>query len=160
MSRRLTFTILILGVGILAVYVGNNLYRNYNRPSQPSLPNPLENVEFPSEPTQYPADWPDELKFPEDFTLLDSTSGILPESTTTGWSAKLKYQGKPSDAVKLASAFLEEKGWTIFQKTQLDSGGFSLILEREQGGGIVIIDADPNDVSASLIIATLFPKRN
>lgn len=160
MSKKIITLLAIFGVVLLTAYVGYYAYINYYLPSRVKLPPPLRNVEFPSEPTQYPEDWPDDLKFPEDFVLVDSTSGTLPESTTEGWSAKLRYQGKPSDAVELASAFFEEKGWTIFQKTRLDSGGFSLILQREQGSGIVVIDSDPNDASATLIIATLFPYRN
>jgi hypothetical protein len=162
MSKKLTSLVLIgiLGGCAVALFIGFRLYSNYNRPSQNSLPSPLEVIEFPAEPTQYPVDWPDDLKFPEEFVLVDSTTGQMPESTTTGWSAKLRYQGKPSDAVELASAFFKEKGWTILQKIQMDSGGFTLILQREQGSGIIVIETDPNNNSETLIVATLFPKKN
>jgi hypothetical protein len=160
MSKKLPIVLAIFGICFLASAIGYYFYTNYYRPARVTLPSALENIEFPSEPTQYPAGWPDDLKFPEGLVLVDSTSGTLPESTTTGWSAKLRYQGKPSDATKLISAFFEEKGWAVSQETQLESGGFSLILEREQGSGIIIVDTDPNDASATLVIATIFPKSN
>lgn len=157
MSKKLALLIIILGVGILAVFIGFNLYRNYNRPSQVSLPSPLEHIEFPAEPTQYPADWPDEFRLPDDFVLLDSTSGTLPENTTKSWSAKLKYQGKPFDALNVMTEALQEKGWVVIQSNRLDSGRALLLLQRGGSQASVVIDTDPNDSSVSLVIATYFP---
>ena len=122
-----------------------------------TLPPPLENVEFPSDPVPYPTDWLNELKFPNEFTLVDSSSGTLPESTTYGWSAKFRYQGKPSEALKIISSFLEDKGWTIVENNNLESGGFSLLIQREHGNGIIVIDTDSRNASQTLIIATIFP---
>jgi hypothetical protein len=149
---------IIIGIISLIVLVILSIYltRFYRVNTTPTLPSPLTAVSFPSEPTPYPTDWPEDLKFPKDFVLVDSTSGTLPESTTKGWSAKLRYQGKPSEAENATTAFFEEKGWTIVENNPLDSGGSTLLLQREQANGIVVIDVDPNDPSVTLIIATFF----
>jgi hypothetical protein len=157
MSRKLVTSAVILGIVILLAYFGYYLYRTYSLPPIVPLPPPLASVEFPSEQTQYPVDWPDELKFPSGFMLVDSSSGTLPESTAQGWAAKFRYQGKPSEATKLISSFMEEKRWTIVENNKLDSGGFSLLIQREQGNGIIVIDSDPSDAAQTLIIATIFP---
>jgi hypothetical protein len=147
----------ILGIIVLMAFVGYYLYLNYYLPKTATLPPPLANVDFPTEQVQYPADWPDELKFPEDLVLTDSSSGTLPDSAAMGWSAKLRFQGKPLEAEKIISAYFKDKGWTIVESTELDSGGFSLIIQREQGNGIIVIDTDPNNSSQTIIIATVFP---
>jgi hypothetical protein len=160
MSKKVFLS--VIGIGIFAIVisaclVGYYHYKNYYLPSKYTLPPPLENVDFPSEQTQYPADWPDELKFPNEFVLVDSSSGKLPENTVQGWAAKFRYKGKPSEAEKVMSPFLKERGWTIVESHRLDSGGYSLLIQLEQGSGIIIIDDDPNTMSESLIIATIFP---
>ncbi len=157
MSKKLVVSAVILVIAILLGYFGYYIYTNYYLPSTVPLPPPLTNVDFPSEPMPYPTNWLDELKFPSEFTLVDSSSGTLPENVTQGWAAKFRYQGKPSDAAKIISSFLEEKGWTIVENKKLDSGGFSLLIQREQGNGIIVIDTDSSDASQTLIIATIFP---
>jgi len=119
-------------------------------------PSSLAFVEFPSEAAQYPEDWPKDLTFPSDFTLVDFSSGKLPEGSKNGWSIKLRYAASPSDAEVAATSFLQSSGWQIVQNEPLDSIGYSIIIQRDQGSGIVIIDTDPEDSSSSLILATYF----
>lgn len=159
MSKKLIAPLIILGTFILILLACLGCYLSYKQylSVTPTLSPPLANVEFLSEQEQYPADWPDEFKFPKEFVLVDSSSGVLPESAAMGWSAKLRYSGQPSDAVKAITAFFDNKGWTIVESNQLDTGGFSLLIQRAQGSGIVVIDGDPNNSSQTLIIATLFP---
>ena len=154
MSKKLIIFAVLLGIVFL---IGYYLYTNYYLPSTVTLPPPLENVDFPSEPIPYPTDWLDELKFPEEFRLVDTASGALPEATAQGWAAKFRYQGTPSECTELLSSFLEGNGWTIIENNKLDAGGFLLLIQREQGSGIIVIDIDPNDASQTLIIATIFP---
>lgn len=154
MSRKFIISIIILGIVIFIAYF---LYTNYYLPSTATLPPPLENVDFPSEPVPYPTDWLDELKFPNEFTLVDSSTGTFPEATTQGWAAKLRYQGKPSDATKLISSFMKDKGWIIVEHNKLDSGGVLLVVQREQGNGIITVDVDPINVSQSLVMFVIFP---
>jgi hypothetical protein len=150
---------IIIGIISLLVLLSVSIYftKFYRVNETPTLPSPLTAVSFPSESIQYPVDWPDDLKFPKDFVLVDSTSGTLPESTAKGWSAKLRYQGKPSEAETAITAFFEEKGWTIVENNPLDSGGATLLLQRNHGSGIIVIDVDPKNSSATLVVATFFP---
>jgi hypothetical protein len=157
MSKKIIFILLILGIVILGSFFGYYYYENYYLPSKFILPPPLANIEFPSDHMQYPSDWPDELKLPQEFILADVASGTLPEGSTKGWSAKYRYQGKPLVAEKQISAFFENKGWVIVESYKLDSGGFSLIIQRNLGNGIIVIDTDPSNSLQTLIIATLFP---
>jgi hypothetical protein len=157
MSKKIVALAVILAALLLSVYIGYYFYINGYFPPTFTLPSPLESVEFPSEPAEYQEDWPDDLIYPTDFVLVDSSSGTLPEDSTKGWSAKLRFQGKSLEALTAITAFFEGKGWTIIDKSSLASGGFTLILQREQGNGIVVIDIDPQHSSQTLIIATLFP---
>ena len=111
-------------------------------------------VEFPSEAAQYPQDWPADLTFPSDFILVDSSSGTLPEGSKKGWSMKFRYASSSSDAEAAATSFLQSSGWQIVQNEPLDSTGYSIIIQRDQASGIVIIDTDTEDSSSSLILAT------
>lgn len=156
-SNKSLLLLSILGIVIFLGYLGYYLYINYYLPSTITLPPPLANVEFPSEQTRYPADWPKDLKFPDEFKPVDFSSGLLPENSTKGWSAKFKYQGEASEVTKIISGFFENKGWTIIEHNELDSGGSALLIQREQGSGVIVIDTDATNSSQTLIIVTLFP---
>jgi hypothetical protein len=160
-AKKFTFPIIVIFILILAILtisLGYFFYTKYYLASQYKLPPPLANVEFPSNPKNYPSDWPADLRFPNDFVLVDSSSGKLPEGMATGWALKLRYEGKPADATNAITSFLKDQRWTIVERNKLDSGGFSLLIQREQGNGIVVIDVDPKNALHSLIIATIFPQ--
>ena len=152
--------ILIGGVAFsLLIAVGLYFYfaRSYQATRVRTLPSPLKDVEFPAERASYPADWPSDLIWPKEFKLVDSASGTLPGSTSKGWSAKFRYSGELSGAVKAVSGFLEGDRWTVVQTSRLDSGAWSVLLERSQGSAIVVMDSDPDDASQTLVIATFLP---
>ena len=123
-----------------------------------TLPPPLEDVEFPTGPAEYPTDWPEALEFPEGFVLADAAGGSLPDATVEGWSAKLRYAGDSSSAAAAVGAFLGVEGWGVVEQTDLDSGGILLLLETSSGGtGIIVIDVVPSQPGFSLVEVTLFP---
>lgn len=157
MSKKIKPMLAILGMTILLAYFGYYLYIHYYVPPNNTLPPPLAKVEFPNEQIQYPSDWPEELKFPSEFTLVDSSSGTLPEGIAQGWAAKFRYQGKPFEAEKAISLFLVGKRWSVVEKNEFDSGGYSLLIQRGNGNGIIVVDDDPNSSSRSVIIVTIFP---
>ena len=51
----------------------------------------------------YPADWPVDLKYPDDFILDGAASGTLIELAPKGYSAQLRYQGTPPQAIAPAA---------------------------------------------------------
>lgn len=158
MPKKAVLAVVILVIIIVVPSCGFFIYTNYYLPSKLTLPPSLANVNFPTGQAQYAADWPDGLKFPTAFVLVDSSSGTLPGGTTPGWSAKLRFQGNPSEAKKMISEFFKNTGWKIVESDQLDSGGFSLLIQHDAGNGIIVIDTDPNNSSQSLVIVTVFPK--
>lgn len=157
MPKKTILALAVLGLFISILYLSNYYYAHYYLPSKFTVPQPLGNVEFSQGQAQYPAGWPDELKFPLAFTLVDSSTGTLSEETTMGWSVKLKFQGKPSDADMAISEFFRDNGWTIVESDQMDSSGYSLLIQRGQGNGIIVLNTDPNNPLQTLIIATIFP---
>jgi len=161
MLKKPIIIILILVILVIVIFIAFWGYRHYSEnqiSSKYKLPHPLGNVTFPSEKIQYPSDWPNELKFPKDFMLVDSTSGLLPGASTKGFSAKLRYKGIPFEAEKIISSFFKDNKWSIVETDKLDSGGFSLLIQHNnKGNGIIVIDADPNNSLQTIIIATIFP---
>lgn len=123
-----------------------------------TLPPPLKNVEFPTQVIAYPTDWPIELRYPEQFSVVEVSSGTLPDSASTGWAVKLRYAGDLKSAANILSSFFAEKGWQIVERTELDSGGVLLVIERgDKSTGIVIMDTDASNPDYTNIIATVFP---
>ena len=155
----LYITIAIAVVGLIAFIIFRYVFNSGNeqniRPSGID-PSSLANVEFSSEVSQYPNDWPADLIFPQEFYLVDSSSGTLPEGSKDGWSMKLRYDASSSEAEEIVIAFLEDNGWSIINNTPLDSIGYSILIRQDQESGIVIIDSNPKDASKSLILATIF----
>ena len=114
-------------------------------------------MDFPTEEIPYSADWPDDLKFPREFALVDSSSGQLPDTGVTGWAMKLRYTGSPSLAKAFLISFLEGEGWTVAESTRVPENGFHLTIQRDDGNGIVVLAAQPQEPSQTLILAVVFP---
>lgn len=126
-----------------------------------TLPPPLAAVEFPTQVIDYPSGWPAQLHYPEQFKLVEAASGELPGGGSPGWAAKLRYKGTPDSAADLLSSFFTSGGWQITDRMELDSGGFLILIERDNktGTGIVVIDPDPTERSYSRVVAIVFPER-
>lgn len=119
---------------------------------------PLQNVEFPEQIVEYPPEWPVELRYPEQFSPVELSSGTLPDGEKTGWVAKLRYQGDRKLAINLAMSFLAANGWQVVEYTDLDSGGILVLMERDpRGTGIVIVDEEVGTLGIAKIIAAIFP---
>lgn len=122
------------------------------------LPPPLAAVNFPSQPIPYPADWHADLRYPNQFLLVETTSGISP-SGKKGWAVKLVFQGDARNAANLLSDFFVAKGWQTLERTELDSKGFLLLFQRgdKQHTGAIVIDPDTQRPGYVKIVATVFP---
>lgn len=123
------------------------------------LPPPLAEVDFPSQPVDYPPDWPSLLIYPEQFVLVDASSGTLPEDTSTnGWAAKLRYQGTVEEAAEQMKSFFEPNGWQVVEQSELDGGGVLLLMAQTEPAGtvIVVLDPDQDNSSETRILATVF----
>ena len=127
--------------------------------SLPTLPPPLEDVEFPGQQIPYPDEWPADLHYPESFRLVEAASGVLPEGEFTGWAAKLRFDDDPQSAADQLSAFFTELGWQIVEQTELDSGGILMLIEKgnKEGTGMLIIDPDTTNPGSSKVLTTVFP---
>jgi photosystem II stability/assembly factor-like uncharacterized protein len=125
-------------------------------PPLSTLPPPLADVHFPDEVTTYPADWPDVLRPPETFTLVETTSGPLLESAVTGRSAKLRFPHEPSVAAGQLEEFLKDIEWQIVERVDLGAGGLLLFIASSDnlGEGIVVIDPDQTEAGTSRIMVT------
>ena len=123
----------------------------------PTLVPPLQEVEFPTQSIAYPVDWPEALRFPEDFALVGAETGSMPESTAIGWAVKLRYAGNISSAQESLLKFLGQAGWSVAEQAALDGGGWVLVLQRDAGSAIAVIDADPANQDVSRLLITLYP---
>jgi len=122
----------------------------------PSLPSPLKGVEFSAQPTDYPGGWPEEVRYPREFAVLEVSSGAL--DGRQGWGSKLMFKGTPEKASNLLSDFFVAKGWRIAQRTQLDSGGVVVVVDKNEGGsGIWVADTSTEDSTCTNIVVTVFP---
>ncbi len=123
-----------------------------------TLSPPLTRVEFPDQIQSYPADWPDELHYPEVFSLVETTSGLLTDGAK-GWGAKLLYEGGAQDAADLLTSFFVDGGWQVVDRTELDTGGLLLLVQQaeKENSGALILDPDPNDPRLTRVVATILP---
>jgi hypothetical protein len=125
----------------------------------PALPPPLENVEFPTEKINYPRDWPVELRYPDEFMLVETSSGSSELGGPKGWAAKLRIEADPQSSADLLASFFTTQGWEINEREELDSGGVLILIERNSGAnqGIIVIDPDQTNPSYTNILASVFP---
>lgn len=159
--RKKTLYLLLTSVALIGIaYL--ILGRQSGMPEAPidvaTLSPPLEHVDFPIQQVPYPPDWPTELRYPEQFAVVEISSGSLPDSASIGWGTKLRYAGDPKTAASILLSFFADHSWQIVEHTDLDTGGVLLVIKRDNGGsGIVIIDSDVGDPNNTIIVATIFP---
>jgi hypothetical protein len=124
----------------------------------PTASSPLAGVEFPVQEIPYPSGWPADLLYPDQFTVVDMNTGVLPEQDRTGWAAKLRYAGDVKSAADLLSSFFVDKGWQVVERTDLDMGGILVMLKKNNtSNGILVLDSDIHDTQSTNIVATIFP---
>lgn len=123
----------------------------------PTQPPPLASGYFPKETISYPAGWPASLRFPPEFRLLEANIGSVTANSPVGYAAKLRFDGQPKQAEEKLTTFFTSQDWQIYQKTALDSGGFLLIILKNNKAqqGILEIDNDPDNPGQSILIATV-----
>lgn len=120
-----------------------------------ALEPPLARETFPGLTIPYPADWPLELVYPPQFSLVDESSGTLPESNTTAWAAKFRYEGTPIGADETLLAYWETSGWRVAE--QIDLGGHARVFLVANGEldaeGVIVVDAEDGVTDSMLISA-------
>jgi ribosomal protein L40E len=123
-----------------------------------TLPPPLAGVEFPVQAVDYPPDWPPDLRYPESFTLVETSSGTL-EGGAEAWGAKLRYLGQPPGAADEISSFFAAQGWQVAERAELDSGGVLLLVQRNDGNGsgVIVLDPDLDNPGTTKGLITVFP---
>jgi len=123
-----------------------------------TLPLPLAKVEFPTQAVAYPPEWPADLRYPEEFSLVETSSGALPGGSK-GWAAKLRYRGDPQSAADLLSSFFTARGWRVVERIELDAGGFLILVQQHEkrNSGALVIDPDTSDPGYTKVVATAFP---
>lgn len=163
-TRRLGIWVGVLGIGIISIVIvgGYLLFKSYkaeslNEDQVLSLPPLLEGVDFPDQPTEYPSGWPEELIFPEPLMLVDTVSGRMPDSIQDGYSAKLRYAGTAEKAVSIIEDYLSNNDWSIAEKEKIEQGSFMLLIEKENGSGIILVEEDIKTSGVSYVLATMFP---
>lgn len=147
-------------IAFFIVIAGAVMFVFLARQSQPEVPtvqSPLKDVSFPIQTIPYPANWLDELHYPEQFQLVDTSFGALPVTNTKGYAAKLRFQGAPQAAADLLLSFFSEKGWKVVEQSSSGSGIVILIQSNKNKNGTVIIDSDSGDSNNAIILVTIFP---
>jgi hypothetical protein len=126
-------------------------------PSLPALPPPLADVPFPDETVGYPLEWPEELRLPAPFTLVEAESGPMVAGTKTGWGGKLRFPGEPAAAVAALETFFEETAWQINEQVELGDGAWLLFVSAIDGEeeGMVVVDRGPAPTEGSRLLLTV-----
>ena len=122
----------------------------------PTLAPPLARVDFPEQVISYPPDWPDKLRYPEEFLLVEALTGTLPGGKQA-WTTKLRFKGDPKSAAASLTTFLTSQGWQV-ERTDLDSGGVLLKIEGNEKGsaGVIDLDADAEQSTETKVLAAIF----
>lgn len=122
----------------------------------PTVPPPLAKTDFPAQPIGYPAGWPDELRLPDQFALVEAASGTLPDGQSHGWAAKFRYRGTREQAIQALVAYFQGRGWQVLSH-DLDAGTTVLAIEHgnRQSTGSLILDTDPGDPGSVRVLLTV-----
>ncbi len=125
-----------------------------------SLPPMINKLKYEGEPVSYPDDWPNAVRYPKEFLLMDPVSGSLAGiggDNSTGYAAALLYKGNVSDAVQLMGEFMKSNGYTL-ECTKMQSWKYLLVVDKNHKGGAITFEEDLEEKDITRIIATVFPE--
>lgn len=98
------------------------------------------------------------MTYPQEFELLNITSGKSYDNTKVGWSLQHRYKGSIDDVIKNIYEFYLSKGWIIYETYPLDSGGITQILTKSQNESCLIVADYDSQQPDHVIIITTFTK--
>jgi hypothetical protein len=126
-------------------------------PSLSTLPPPLADVPFPEQTVDYPLEWPEELRLPAPFGLVEAESGPLVEGSRTGWGGKLHFPDGPASAVAALETFFEESAWQISEQVGLGDGASLLFVSAVDGEeeAMIVVDREPAPTAGSRLLLTV-----
>lgn len=147
----------LLSLVLSACNLGKSSQTSEPLPEKDDFTSVITSVEFPLESVNYSPDWPDDLKFPDEIMLVEYQSGDALKGSSQGWSGKYRFNGDPSKLSGVLTNHFEQSGWNSTLIGDFPSSGYVLLLEKDQGDGLVIVDVDPDDPSETIIMVSLFP---
>lgn len=124
--------------------------------SRPTMAPPLAHVSFPTQVASYPPDWPPILHYPASFTLSQTSSQAIANGAKI-WAAKLRFHGDAKTTADSLASFFTTQGWSVVQRTQLDSGGFVILVRQNnsKNQGDLVVDPDTTASGYTKIVATV-----
>lgn len=122
-----------------------------------TLPPPLADVSFPEQTIDYPPEWPEELRFPAPFRLVEVESGPLVAGDKTGWGGKFRFPNEPAAAAEALVTFFEETAWQINEQVELGDGALLLFVSAVdgEGEGMIVVDWEPAAMAGSRLLLTV-----
>lgn len=115
------------------------------------------NIDFSSEKIDYPTDWPESLILPDEIMLVEYASGSALENKTQGWSGKFRFEGTLSSLENILRNHFESEGWKIEKIGDGSSNGFVLLLQKDEGDGLIVVDTDPENTKQKIVAISFFP---
>lgn len=123
----------------------------------PSINSPsISSLDIPEQAVDYPDDWPIDLQFPIEFTLVESNSGESVGGSSHGWTAMYRLDDSVDEAESILRKHFTDSGWEIPVVEKQDENGYTFLLEKGESNGFIVIEADPDKRNQTLIMATFF----
>jgi len=97
---------------------------------------------FPEKTIVYPPDWPEGFIYPEEFKLVEQSSGKLTEESAMMYKASIIFEGKPPEATCEVIKYFEGKNWTISELVNRDDLGFIVVLQDADGVGTGLLNVE------------------
>lgn len=113
-------------------------------------------LDIPKDGVSYPDDWPEDLRFPKVFTLVETSSGKSVGGSSQGWTAMYRIKGSVDEAEASLRKHFLDLGWQIPAVEKQEESGYMFLLEKGESNGFIVIEADPDKRNQTLIMATFF----
>jgi hypothetical protein len=147
----------LLGLVVLTLFLVNFFSRIFSPPSENQASSVISNIKFHTENIDYPQEWPNDLILPDLINLVDYASGLATENDKQGWNGKFRFEGSFSQAEKMIKRHFMDLGWDIEKIEDSSLSEFVLLLSKDNGDGLVVLDIDPKDSNQIIIAISLFP---
>ncbi len=116
----------------------------------------FSSIEIPDDKISYPEDWPEDLIFPKDFVLLDTSSGLSTESSRQVWTATFKFKGEIKVAGEKILQHFSENGWTESVPNQESNVDIVCFLKKDNSEGLIVLEKDETKNGLTYIMINFF----
>lgn len=155
MKQKFTLFRRLLLFSVVCILLSSCFVQNPTSTPEAASPS-IVSLDIPNETINYPEDWPEDLRLPVSFSLVEANSGTSVGGSSQGWTAMYRFDGSVDEAESAINKHYFDNGWEIVGIEKQEIGGYKMLVQKGETEGFLVIELDSENQKQTLIMTTIF----